>query len=94
MSALEGVVLYEEFGRSLAPSPHFVSSVLSGGALARAGSEAIKQEWLPRIVTGEAILSPAWLEPENGFGPKGVQVRAVADADGFVLTGLRDTRTS
>ena len=89
MSALEGVVLYEEFGRSLAPSPHFVSSVLSGGALARAGSEAIKQEWLPRIVTGEAILSPAWLEPENGFGPKGVQVRAVADADGFVLTGVK-----
>jgi len=89
MSALEGVVIYEEFGRSLAPSPHFVSSVLSGGALARAGSEAIKQEWLPRIVTGEAILSPAWLEPENGFGPKGVQVRAVADADGFVLTGVK-----
>ena len=89
MSALEGVVLYEEFGRSLAPSPHFVSSVLSGGALARAGSESIKQEWLPRIVTGEAILSPAWLEPENGFGPKGVQVRAVADADGFVLTGVK-----
>jgi alkylation response protein AidB-like acyl-CoA dehydrogenase len=89
MSALEGVVLYEEFGRSLAPSPHFVSSVLSGGALARAGSEALKQEWLPRIVTGEAILTPAWLEPENGFGPKGVQVRVVADADGFVLTGVK-----
>ena len=27
MSALEGAVLYEEFGRSLAPSPHFVSSI-------------------------------------------------------------------
>jgi len=89
MSILESVVLYEEFGRSLAPSPHFVSSILSGGALARAGSQQQKEAWLPRIVTGEAVLTPAWLEPENGFGPKGVQVRAVPDADGFLVTGTK-----
>ena len=89
MTAVEGVVVYEEFGRSLAPSPHFVSSILCGGALARSGSEAQKQQWLPRIVTGDAILTPAWLEPENGFGPKGVQVRAVPDGDGFVLSGTK-----
>jgi alkylation response protein AidB-like acyl-CoA dehydrogenase len=89
MGALESVVLYEEFGRSLAPSPHFVSSILSGGALARAGSEEQKREWLPRVVSGEAILTPAWLEPENGFGPQGVQVRAVPDGDGFLLSGAK-----
>jgi alkylation response protein AidB-like acyl-CoA dehydrogenase len=89
MSALESVVLYEEFGRSLAPSPHFVSSILSGGVLALAGGDDQKQEWLPRMVTGEAVLTPAWLEPENGFGPKGVQVRAVADGDGFRITGTK-----
>ena len=89
MSALEGVVVYEEFGRSLAPSPHFVSSVLSGGALARSGSEAMKTEWFPRLVSGEAILTPAWLEPENGFGPKGIQLRAEPDGDGFLLSGVK-----
>ncbi len=89
MTLLEGVVVYEELGRSLAPSPHFVSSVLSGGALALAGSDELKSVWLPGIVTGEAILTPAWLEPENGFGPHGVQLRAVADGDGFVLTGTK-----
>ena len=40
-------------------------------------------------MTGEAILTPAWLEPENGFGPKGIQVRAVADGDGFVISGTK-----
>jgi alkylation response protein AidB-like acyl-CoA dehydrogenase len=89
MGALESVVVYEEFGRSLAPSPHFVSSILSGGALARAGSEEQKQEWLPRVVSGEVVLTPAWLEPENGFGPQGVQVRAVPDGDGFLLSGAK-----
>ena len=72
MSALEGVVLYEELGRALAPSPHFVSA----GALRRGpgpgrAPSGQQQEWLPGIVTGEAILTPAWLEPENGFGPTG-----------------------
>ena len=37
MSMLDGVVVYEELGRALAPSPHFVSAVMSGGVLARAG---------------------------------------------------------
>jgi alkylation response protein AidB-like acyl-CoA dehydrogenase len=87
MGALEGTVLYEEFGRSLAPTPHFVSAVLSGRALARSGNEMQKSEWLPRIVTGEAILTPAWLEPNNGFGAAGVQVRAVADSQGWTLSG-------
>jgi alkylation response protein AidB-like acyl-CoA dehydrogenase len=89
MTALEGVVLYEEFGRALAPSPHFVSSVLAGGALARAGRGEQQQDWLPRMVSGEAILTPAWLEPDNWFGPGGVQVRAVPDGKGFILSGVK-----
>ena len=75
-SALEGVIVYEEFGRALCPSPHFVSSVLSGGVLALAGSEEQKQTWLPKIASGEAILTPAWLEPNSGYGAKGVQLSA------------------
>ena len=73
MSALEGAVVYMELGRALAPSPHFVSAVMGAGVLLRAGSEEQKREWLPRIVAGDAILSTAWLEPGNGFGPRGVQ---------------------
>lgn len=89
MSMLEGVILYEELGRSLAPTPHLVSCVLSAGALVAAGSAEQQSAWLPRVVSGDAILTPAWLEPENGFGPKGVQVRAVADGDGFTITGAK-----
>ncbi len=89
MGALEGVVLYEEFGRSLAPSPHFVSAVLAGGALARAGSDEQRREWLPAIVSGDAVLTPAWLEPDRGFGPAGVAVRAVPEGGGFVISGVK-----
>jgi alkylation response protein AidB-like acyl-CoA dehydrogenase len=89
MTTLESVVVYEEFGRSLAPSPHFVSSILSGGALARSGTAEQKQAWLPGIVSGEAVLTPAWLEPENSGGPGGVRVRAIPDGDGWTITGTK-----
>ena len=89
MTTLESVVVYEEFGRAIAPSPHFVSSILSGGVLARSGSDEQKQAWLPAIVTGEAILTPAWLEPENTSRATGVQVRAVPDGDGWTITGTK-----
>jgi alkylation response protein AidB-like acyl-CoA dehydrogenase len=88
-TALEGAVVYAELGRSLAPSPHFASSVMSAGALTRAGSEEQKRAWLPRIVSADAILTPAWLEPKRGYGPDGVQLRAVAEGSDYRLTGTK-----
>jgi alkylation response protein AidB-like acyl-CoA dehydrogenase len=89
MTMLDAVVVYTELGRALAPSPHFVSSVMSGGVLARAGSPAQQAEWLPQISAGEAIITTAWLEPGGGFGPEGVQLRATADGDAWRLDGVK-----
>jgi alkylation response protein AidB-like acyl-CoA dehydrogenase len=90
MTLVEGVALYQEFGRALAPIPHFVSAVLSGGVLAAAGSEALQAQWLGGLASGESIFTPAWLEPENGYSPGGVEVRAEADGHGgFRLSGVK-----
>lgn len=86
---LEGAIVYEELGRSLAPTPHFPSAVVAAGLLLRAGSDEQKATWLPRIAAGAAVLSPAWLEPGNGFGPEGVQLRAQRDGSDFVLSGTK-----
>jgi alkylation response protein AidB-like acyl-CoA dehydrogenase len=86
LSTLDAVVMYQELGRAVAPSPHFVSSVLSAGVLRRAGSTVQQQEWLARVTSGEAIITPAWLEPEGGFGPAGIT--AQVDGDGRV-TGTK-----
>jgi alkylation response protein AidB-like acyl-CoA dehydrogenase len=88
-SVLEGAIVYEELGRALAPSPHFVSSVLCGGALALGGSGAQTEEWLPKIASGEAILTPAWLEPKGGYGPGGVRLTATADGEAYRLNGAK-----
>ena len=89
MTLVEGAALYEELGRALAPVPHFVSAVLCGGALAAAGTGEQAAAWLPGIATGERILTPAWLEPEGGFGPMGVQARAVPAGGGFAVSGTK-----
>src|SRR5439155_17528351 len=86
LSMLDAVVLYQELGRALAPSPHFVSSVMSAAMIRRAGSEEQRAEWLPKIARGEAIIAPAWLEPDGGFGPAGIGLRV--DGDGRV-TGTK-----
>jgi alkylation response protein AidB-like acyl-CoA dehydrogenase len=89
MGMIEAAIVQEEFGRALAPTPHFVSGCLCAGALLRAGSEEQKKAWLPSIASGEAILTPAWLEPGNGDTAKGVQLRAERDGDDVVLTGTK-----
>jgi alkylation response protein AidB-like acyl-CoA dehydrogenase len=90
MTLVEGVALYQELGRALAPTPHFVSAVLSAGALARAGSAALKARWVDGLASGEAIFTPAWLEPENGYSSRGVAARAEPDGPGrFRLSGIK-----
>ena len=89
-SLLDAAVVYEELGRALAPSPHFVSCVMSAGAIRRAGTGKQHEAWLASIARGEAIVTPAWLEPDRGFGPRGVALRAEA-ADGAGKGGWRLT---
>jgi alkylation response protein AidB-like acyl-CoA dehydrogenase len=89
MTLLEGAVVYMELGRSLSPSPHFVSSVMSAGLLQRAGTDDQKNGWLPRIASGDAVISTAWLEPAGGFGPRGIQTRATPVDGGYVLDGVK-----
>ena len=90
MTLVEGVALYQELGRALVPIPHFVSAVLSGGVLARSASETLKTQWLDGLASGEAIFTPAWLEPENGYSPRGIEARAEPDGeDGLRLSGTK-----
>jgi alkylation response protein AidB-like acyl-CoA dehydrogenase len=86
---LDGVVLYEELGRALAPVPHFVSAVMAGGVLAEAGSAAQRAQWLVPVAAGTTIMTTAWLEPDRGFGPAGVATVAEASGGGWRLTGVK-----
>lgn len=89
LGALEMAIVYEEFGRALAPSPHFASCILAARVIELGGTASQQQQWLPMLASGEAIITPAWTEAGNGFDAEGVQLAAKKTANGYVLNGTK-----
>ncbi|MBI2890241.1 MAG: acyl-CoA/acyl-ACP dehydrogenase [Nitrospirae bacterium] len=82
-------VVLEEMGRELTPGPFFSTVVLAGLTLADAGSAEQKKLWLPRIASGGAKGTFAWVE-RSGEWDGGALVTAARRAGGkYVLNGTK-----
>ena len=55
----------------------------------RLGTEAQKQQWLPRCATGEVILAIAMSEPGAGSDLKAIRTTARRDGDDYVINGAK-----
>lgn len=66
-----------------------VQGSLAMFAIWRFGSEEHKQEWLPRMATGEAIGCFGLTEPDHGSDPASMRTRARRDGDDWVLDGRK-----
>ena len=66
-----------------------VQSGLVASPLLRAGTEAQKDEWLPRIASGEALGCYALTEPDAGSDTAALRTRATASGDGWDITGSK-----
>jgi acyl-CoA dehydrogenase len=62
---------------------------IAGHVLMEGGTDAQKQEWLPRIASGEAVASFALTEAEAGSDPSGMTTRGTRDGDGWILNGAK-----
>ena len=83
------VVLMEEMGRAVVPGPYFSAVLLGGLAIAEAGSEAQKKEWLPKIAAGDRRVALAWMEPSAQLGPAGVTLTGVEKGGKYTLSGTK-----
>src|SRR6185369_10155321 len=54
--AVETMIVMEAFGRALALEPYFATVVIGGGFLRRGASEAARNDILPKVAAGEALL--------------------------------------
>ncbi|MGA7050945.1 MAG: acyl-CoA dehydrogenase family protein [Mycobacterium sp.] len=61
-SFLELGVLLSETGRSVAPAPVYATLLLGADTIARHGSSAVQQEYLPAVANGSRILTAALAE--------------------------------
>ena len=67
----------------------FAMQGLGSGAISLAGSDAIKQHYLPRVATGEAIAAFALSEPDAGSDVAAMSTRAQLQGDHYVLDGQK-----
>jgi acyl-CoA dehydrogenase len=84
------VVVFEEMARSGYTGPGFlIHCDLVSTYIKSFGTEAQKKQWLPKMVTGEAIGSLGMTEPHAGSDLKAIRTRAVKDGDDYVISGQK-----
>lgn len=96
LSAIERVVLAEEFSRAGAPEPpenDLLGIELLGNTLIALGSAEQKRHYLPRILSGADRWCQGFSEPEAGSDLAAVRTRAVVDSRGspdeWVINGQK-----
>ena len=83
-----GIVL-EEMGRALVCAPYFATAVLATNAILLAGSEAQKQALLPKIASGDAIATLAFVEDAGAWDVGATQLTATGSGTTAKLDGSK-----
>ena len=81
-------VLAEEMGRTLTASPFLSTSILAATALKKIAGDAHKQEYLPKIATGEALFAFA-IDEGTKHRPLNTALKAEKHGNGFKLSGSK-----
>ncbi|MFN3974058.1 MAG: acyl-CoA dehydrogenase family protein [Dehalococcoidia bacterium] len=87
---LDLCILLEEMGRALLPGPYFSTVVLAGLTVLDAGTDAQKQDILPKIASGDLIATFAITEPSARWDADGIrEVQATRRGNQWVLNGTK-----
>jgi alkylation response protein AidB-like acyl-CoA dehydrogenase len=88
--AIATAIVIEEVARACASSS-LIPAVNKLGTvpLLLAGSEELKQRYLPPVARGEAMFSYGLSEPEAGSDAAGMKTRAARDGGSYVLNGTK-----
>ncbi len=87
LGPLDLAVVLEEMGQVLLPGPYFSTVALGGEAIARTGSEAQCERWVPGIAGGQLRATLALREPGGSWAPEAVRCLAERDGGDWRLSG-------
>ncbi|WP_197277068.1 acyl-CoA dehydrogenase family protein [Sphingomonas profundi] len=87
---LYAVVVIEEITRANVTGPGFmVHSEMVAPYILAWGGEALKREWLPRMISGEAIGAVGMTEPGAGSDLKAMRTSAVREGETYRINGQK-----
>ena len=85
---LEYVMVLEELSRKYCSiGAHISVNSLCAGTINDFGTEEQKKSYLPELLTGDAIGSFAFTEPNTGSDPRAIRTTAVREGDEWVING-------
>ena len=87
--AVDQLVLSEEMGRALLPSPYMISAVTCGQLVSLAGNAFQREQILPQLAHGQLIMSLAMHEDGVGFGMARFSTEVTVRDGGFRLSGVK-----
>jgi alkylation response protein AidB-like acyl-CoA dehydrogenase len=88
-SAVDQMVVMEEFGKAMVVEPFVPTAVLCGHLISSLGSAAQKQDLITRIMTGELQLACAMSEPDSRFNLARVATTATEAGGKVTLNGVK-----
>lgn len=86
-SAVDLIVVMEEFGKGMVVEPFVPTAVISGGLLAELGSAEQKDALLSAVMEGSLQLATAYAEADSRYNLASVATSARKDAEGYVING-------
>ena len=88
-TAVESILMWEQFGKGLVVEPFLATVVLAGGAIRIGGRKAQRAAHLPGIVAGTTQAALAYAEPQGRYNLADLVTTAVRTDAGYVLNGYK-----
>ena len=88
-TAVETMIVMEEFGKGLVVEPYLTTVVMAGKIIEVGGSSAQKQSVLADIMAGTSLAAVAYVEPQARFNLADVSTTATQSGDGYTLNGFK-----
>lgn len=91
LGAVEATLAMEKLGEQCASTAlsYLAHAILCVNNIHENASEAQKQKYLPKLISGEHIGGMAMTEPQAGSDALGMRTRAVKKGNKFLLTGTK-----
>ncbi len=86
-SAVDSMLIMQEFGKGLVVEPFVPAVVCAGGFLKHAGTPAQKEEHIGGVIDGSRVFAFAYAEPRGRYDWADLETTAKHDGDGYVLNG-------
>ncbi len=86
-SAVDLIVMMEEFGRAMLVEPFVPTAVFCGALVSSLGSDSQKADLIGKIMGGSLQLACAHVEQSGRYNPASITTTAVSEGDFIVLNG-------